>query len=132
MGQRGTQGSEIRYAKHRKAGPREGQTEELSKSRDKFFPTTYKPYFQALYFDMAFTCYRESIVMLFQADLICIRELLERDSNWRFYMNHASSELPLIPVEEMDKFLRSLKRSVIDSYYNKYTSRQKYLYMWKR
>ena len=74
----------------------------------------------------------EAIVLLFQADLICTRELLERDTEWKFYMNHASSELPLITVEEMENLLWSLKRSVIDSYNNTFDSRQKYLHRWRR
>ena len=73
-----------------------------------------------------------SSYLIFQADLLCIRELLKRNAEWKFYMNHASSELPLITVEEMETFLRSRNRSIIDSYTNKFLSRQKYLYKWKR
>ena len=50
-------------------------------------------------------------------------------------MNHASSELPLITVEEMETFLWSRNRSVIDSYNmtNTFLShRQKYLHRWRR
>ena len=72
------------------------------------------------------------LILLFQADLLCIRELLNRNAEWKFYMNHATSELPLITVEEMETFLWSKNRSIIDSYTSRFISRQKYLYKWKR
>ena len=47
-----------------------------------------------------------SLHNLRQADLICIRELLERDKEWDFYMNPAASELPLMAVGEIEDLVR--------------------------
>ena len=41
-----------------------------------------------------------------QADLICMRELLERDKEWKFFMNPAASELPLMPVGDIEELVR--------------------------
>ena len=49
-------------------------------------------------------------------------------------MNPASSELPLITVEEMEMHLSLVNRSVIDSYNNAdfRVDRHKYRLRWKR
>ena len=41
-----------------------------------------------------------------QADLICMRELLLRNKEWDFYMNLASSELPLMVMGEIEELVR--------------------------
>ena len=51
-----------------------------------------------------------------QADLMCLRELLKRDARWKYYMNPAASELPLVTVEEMENTLRSIGDNIAESY----------------
>ena len=41
-----------------------------------------------------------------QADLICMRQLLLRNKEWDFYMNLASSELPLMVMGEIEELVR--------------------------
>ena len=35
-----------------------------------------------------------------------MRELLERDKEWKFFMNPAASELPLMPVGDIEELVR--------------------------
>ena len=48
----------------------------------------------------------QSITKPNQADIICMRELLMRDEKWEFYLNPASSELPLMAVGEIEELVR--------------------------
>ena len=51
-----------------------------------------------------------------QADLMCMRELLRRDARWRYFLNPAASELPLVTVEEMEATLAGMGGlSVVES-----------------
>ena len=43
-----------------------------------------------------------------EADMICFRELLERNKKWKMVANIAGSELPMVPHQ---KFRESLKRA---------------------
>ena len=47
---------------------------------------------------------------------MCLRELLKRDAKWKYYMNPAASELPLVTVEEMESTLRSIGDNIAESY----------------
>ena len=47
---------------------------------------------------------------------MCLRELLKRDAKWKYYMNPAASELPLVTVEEMENTLRSIGDNIAESY----------------
>ena len=56
-----------------------------------------------------------------QADLMCMRELLRRDAHWKYFLNPAASELPLVTVEEMEDTLAHMAMaegggSVVESY----------------
>ena len=55
-------------------------------------------------------------IRLIQADLMCMRELLRRDADWRYFLNPAASELPLVTVEEMENTLRHIGGSIVESY----------------
>ena len=39
-----------------------------------------------------------------------MRELLERDKEWKFFMNPAASELPLMPVGDIEELVREIER----------------------
>ena len=45
-----------------------------------------------------------------------MRELLLRDKKWEFYLNPASSELPLMAVGEIEELARIVGGSIIDNY----------------
>ena len=47
---------------------------------------------------------------------MCMRELLRRDADWRYFLNPAASELPLVTVEEMENTLRHIGGSIVESY----------------
>ena len=47
---------------------------------------------------------------------MCMRELLKRDADWKYFMNPAASELPLVTVEEMEETLRNIGGSIVESY----------------
>ena len=49
---------------------------------------------------------------------MCMRELLRRDARWRYFLNPAASELPLVTVEEMEDTLAHMEDmgSVVESY----------------
>lgn len=44
-------------------------------------------------------------VSMLNADLLCMEQLLNRNSDWQYYFNLAGSELPLVPVEEITRRL---------------------------
>jgi hypothetical protein len=56
---------------------------------------------------------------------MCLRELSNRDSKWEFYVNPASSELPLMTAEEMARTLRETGDSIVDSFKNSNQGRHK-------
>lgn len=53
---------------------------------------------------------------------MCMRELLRRDARWKYFLNPAASELPLVTVEEMEDTLAHMAMaggggsSVVESY----------------
>ena len=47
---------------------------------------------------------------------MCLRELLRRDASWKYYVNPAASELPLVTVEDMENTLRSIGDNIAESY----------------
>ena len=47
---------------------------------------------------------------------MCMRELLKRDADWKYFLNPAASELPLVTVEEMENTLKNVGKSIVESY----------------
>ena len=47
---------------------------------------------------------------------MCMRELLKRDAAWKYFLNPAASELPLVTVEEMESTLKTIGKSIVESY----------------
>ena len=47
---------------------------------------------------------------------MCMRELLRRDAKWKYFMNPAASELPLVTVDEMENTLRAIGGNIVESY----------------
>ncbi len=41
-------------------------------------------------------------ISLLDADMRCLELLLEKNSEWKYYINLAGSELPSLPVEAME------------------------------
>ena len=41
-----------------------------------------------------------------QADMMCMRELLRTDKHWKYFLNPAATELPLITIEQMERLFR--------------------------
>ena len=60
-----------------------------------------------------------------QSDLMCLRQLLERNQEWKFWTNPAASEMPILAVEEMSATLRDIGESVVDSFKNSNPKRHK-------
>ena len=60
-----------------------------------------------------------------QSDLMCLRQLLERNQEWKFWTNPAASEMPILAVEDMSATLRDIGESVIDSFKNPNLGRHK-------
>ena len=56
---------------------------------------------------------------------MCLRQLLERNQEWKFWTNPAASEMPIQAVEDMSATLRDIGESVIDSFKNPNLGRHK-------
>ena len=56
---------------------------------------------------------------------MCLRQLLERNQEWKFWTNPAASEMPILAVEEMSATLRDIGESVVDSFKNSNPKRHK-------
>ena len=56
---------------------------------------------------------------------MCLRQLLERNEEWKFWTNPAASEMPILAVEDMSATLRDIGESVIDSFKNPNLGRHK-------
>ena len=41
---------------------------------------------------------------------------MKRDADWKYFLNPAASELPLVTVEEMEDTLRNIGDSIVESY----------------
>ena len=57
---------------------------------------------------------------------MCLRQLLERNQEWKFWTNPAASEMPILAVEDMSATLRDIGESVIDSFKNPNLGRHKF------
>ena len=62
-----------------------------------------------------------------RADLICLRQLMQRDNNWKIFLNLASSELPFMSHRKFREKLASANGSVIDVGPNGNADRQRKL-----
>ena len=55
-------------------------------------------------------------ISLLEADLRCLRSLLENNNRWEYYVNTAGSELPLVTYPEFVNKLQEAGGSIIDSF----------------
>ena len=56
---------------------------------------------------------------------MCLRQLLERNNEWKFWTNPAASEMPILAVEEMSATLRDSGESIVVSSNNTNPQRHK-------
>lgn len=68
-----------------------------------------------------------------EADLICLRELNERDKTWKMFLNPAGTEMPMMTHQDMRAWLQANQEgNFLDVSINDDPSRQKILQVLNR
>ena len=53
---------------------------------------------------------------ILEADLICMRQLLKLDREWKYFLNPASTEMPLMTIEETVNVLMANGKDILEVY----------------